>query len=517
MTRKKWPVIAALWLCLSVALATSAYAEETIQPANRETILKLGDPIAWINGKKVILQAPPMTLNNFTLVPLRIISDGMGAKLKREKKSNRITIVYEGVTLELAAGQIHSIVNGQPVELDQPVVVVNGTTMIPLRFIVNQMNLDLKYDARSKEIRISPKSKEAEKSHEEEKSGDKEEIEEVTAEVRQRLEKLTVDNLTAISLNLKSLDKIGLHSYGNSSIAAAKDNQVFILDRDPNKGYLVKKYDPNSADKVTVLTSIDQKFNFEYSVKGKYNVNFIYAEFVPKKLIYHDATDTLYLLGESSSMAPDKLRMAVFAITPEVKMVSYQLEKSGFFKLEDNFYSTLDGGTFYLGDPYNQTIYSAEKGQPLELLGSSPTAEKTQLIPMVKEGVLYVYDRKGGKILKWTCKRLEENAKVGINADSILYSTASFGYFYLLDDRKTVYRIKPNGEAEAYADLGKVEINPGVFGVPETKKWLNYGGETLKLDRYNLQMSVDDNGNIFLLDDGILKRVNVYKSNLETK
>jgi hypothetical protein len=112
---------------------------------------------------------------------------------------------------------------------------------------------------------------------------------------------------------------------------------------------------------------------------------------------------------------------------------------------------------------------------------------------------------------------LEEHAKVGINADSILYSTASFGYFYLLDDRKTVYRIEPNGEAESYADLGKVSYNPGILGVSDTKNWPLYGDETLKLDRYKLQMSVDDNGNIFLLDDGILKRVNVYSSSNETK
>lgn len=514
MTSKKWSTIAALWFFLSVALASSAYAEETIQPADRETILKLGDPIAWINGKKVILEAPPMALNNVTLVPLRIISDGIGAKLKREKKSNKITIAYEGVTLELAVGQIQSIVNGQPVELDQPVVVVKGTTMIPLRFIVNQMNLDLKYEAITKKIRISPKSEETEKSHEEEKSGDKEEKREVTAEVRQRLEQLTVDYLTA---NTKGLANLILHSYGNSSIAAFKDNQVYILDRDPGRGYLIKKYDPNSTDKVTVLTSIDQKFNFEYSVKGKYKVSFIYAEFVPKKLIYHDATDTLYLLGESSAMTPDRLRMVVFAITPEVKMVSYQLETSGFFKQDDNFYSTLDGETFYLGDPYNRIIYSGGKGQALELLASSQTAEKTQLISIVKEGTLYVYDRKGSKIFKWTGTRLEEHATVNMNADTILYSTASFGYFYVLDDRKIVHRIGPDGKAEAYADLGKVEINPGVFGVPETKNWKYYGGETLKLDRYKLQMSVDDNGNLLLLDEGILKRVNVYASNIETK
>jgi len=511
LTRNKW-LVTIIWMCLTFAIASSVYAEESKQSTELEAVFKLNDPIAWINGKKIVLQVPPVSINNSTLVPLRTLSDAIGLKLEREKKSDKIIISYEGVTIEFVVGHVQSLINGQAVKLEQPAVVIKGTTMVPLKFVANQLGLDLRYNQATKEIRISPKIVMATEANEEVIPENQVEAGKEAPTLKQRIENPSVDYLTSNGGYSKSLEKIKLYSFGTKSIVAAKNNQVYILVRDPSKGYMIQRYDPNAADKLAVVTLIDQKFNFEYSVKDKYKTNFTYGEFVPKKLIYNDVTDTLYLLGDSLSMYPDKLRLAVFAITPEVKMVTYQLENSGYFKMEDAFFSTLDGETFYFGDPHAQTIYFANKGHTLELLNSSPTSDKTQLISSINKGTLYVYDRKVGTILKWTGKGLEKHAKSSINADSIVYAAASFGYFYLIDDRHVVYQLSPDGDMETYAELGKVSFNPGILGFPETAIGGLYGDERLKLDRYTLQMSVDSNGNLLLFDDGILKRVNVYSN-----
>ena len=510
MLIKKWLPAAMFLMCLALILALSAHAEENDLSDTRETLFKMNDPNALINGKKVVLLVPPTTINNYTFVPLRSVSDTIGANL--ERKSDEIKLSYEGVTIQITVGRAEAFVQGKPVRLEQPPVVIKGTTMVPLRFIVHSLGLDLRYDPAAKEIRISPKIKKKPEPIDQDQPGDNKDVEETAPVIRPRMENLPVDYLSANYINLKSLEKIRLYSYGNTSIAAAKDNQIYILNRDPNKGYQIKKYDPNSADKLSVVASIDERFNFEYSVRDKYKINFSYGEFVPKKLVYNDATDTLYLLGESAAMYPDKLRLAVFSITPEVRMVTYQLENSGFYKLEDSLFSTLDDKTFYYGEPYSKMIYSANRGQALELLNSSPTSDKTQLIPTVKDGELYVFDKKSSTIFKWTGTGLVKHAQAAINSDSVLQAAASFGYFYLLDDRQVVHRITPDGEMESYAELGKASFNPGILGVPETSNWKLFGDEKLKLDRYQLQMSADSNGNLFLFDDGILKRVNVYPS-----
>ncbi|WP_391573886.1 stalk domain-containing protein [Cohnella sp.] len=510
MLIRKWLPAAMFLMCFAFILASSAHAEENDLFDTRETVFKMNDPNALINGKKVVLQVPPTTINNYTFVPLRSVSDAIGANLTR--KSDEIRLSYEGVTVEITVGRAEAFVQSNPVRLEQPPVVIKGTTMVPLRFIVNSLGLDLRYEPSTKEIRISSKIKKTPEPIDEDQPGNKKDVEEEAPVVRPRMENLTLDYLSANHSNLKSLDKIRLYSFGNTSIAAAKDNQVYILNRDPNKGYQIKKYDPNSADKMSVVASIDERFNFEYSVRDKYKINFSYGEFVPKKLVYNDASDTLYLLGESAAMYPDKLRLAVFSITPEVKMVTYQLENSGFYKLEDSFFSTLDDKTFYYGEPYSKMIYSANRGQALELVNSSPTSDKTQLISTVKDGVLYVYDKKSSTIFKWTGTGLAKHAQVAIHSDSVMHVAASFGYFYLLDDRRVVHRVTSDGKMESYAELGKASFNPGTLGVPETSNWKLFGNERLLLDRYTLHMSTDSNGNLFLFDDGILMRVNVYPS-----
>jgi hypothetical protein len=304
------------------------------------------------------------------------------------------------------------------------------------------------------------------------------------------LDKLTVDYLSANYINLPALEKIRFYPFGTVSIAAAKDNQAYILSKDPGKGYMIQKYDPNSAEKYTVIAEIDQRFNFEYSVKGKYKASFVYGEVVPKRLVYDEAADRLYMLVESSSRIPDKLRFAVFSITPEVSMITYQLDNSSYFRIEDAFFASMDGSTYYFGEPHAKTIYSATKGQASELFNSSPTSDKTQLVSIVTEGNLYVYDKKDGTIFKWTGNNLVKHVKVAIQADSIVYATASFGSFYLLDEHHVVHRVSPDGKMETYAELAKVSFNPGIVGVSETANWPLFGDEKLKLDRCAIQMSV---------------------------
>ncbi len=296
-----------------------------------------------------------------------------------------------------------------------------------------------------------------------------------------------------------------------SSIAAAKNNQVYILEKDPNKGFQIKKYDPRADNKFTVITSIDQKFNFEYTLKENNKGSFAYSEFVPRRLFYNEATDSLYLLGESAeSDSPVRMRTVVFSILPEVRMVSYQINTQGYYNLEDNFFASVDDETFYYGDPQSQMIYSSAKGKALEVADSSRTADKTRLFSTVRDGVVYFYDTKGGKIFKWNGKAVEKFAEVALDVTSIQNVTASNGYFYVLDNKKTVHRVSLNGEILLYANLEDVSFHTGIYGLPDTLNWPITSEDELKLDPYKLLMSVDNDGNLIVFDYGILKRINIY-------
>lgn len=67
--------------------------------AQSENIVKLmvGKKEATVNGKTVLLDVPPQIVNGRTLVPLRFIAEALGAKIDFESKTQTITITMKNI------------------------------------------------------------------------------------------------------------------------------------------------------------------------------------------------------------------------------------------------------------------------------------------------------------------------------------------------------------------------------------------------------------------------------------
>lgn len=64
----------------------------TAKRDNEMLELRLGDKIAKKNGAEIMLDAPPKVIDGTTMVPLRFISESLGAKVEYDKANNRILI-----------------------------------------------------------------------------------------------------------------------------------------------------------------------------------------------------------------------------------------------------------------------------------------------------------------------------------------------------------------------------------------------------------------------------------------
>jgi hypothetical protein len=54
----------------------------------------LGSNIAIVNNKKVVLDVPPEIKNGRTFVPIRFVSENLGAQVEWEASTQTITIKY---------------------------------------------------------------------------------------------------------------------------------------------------------------------------------------------------------------------------------------------------------------------------------------------------------------------------------------------------------------------------------------------------------------------------------------
>lgn len=155
----KKKIICAL-LCASLASvsALGAFAEENIIPERVEIQFNVGDSVLSINGKNVEVQTP-YVVNGTTLVPLRVITEAFGATVKWNGGEQSITLDYPDVNVVLHIGSKTAGVNDHTEELlEAPVVLGEGHTMVPLRFISETFGATVGWDQETSRVTVIKES-----------------------------------------------------------------------------------------------------------------------------------------------------------------------------------------------------------------------------------------------------------------------------------------------------------------------------------------------------------------------
>ncbi len=107
-----------------------------------------------VDGVSIISDAGPQIKNNRTMVPLRIISENLGAKV--DWSSSQATITKGDVRIILKPNSKEAIKNGQTELLDATTYVNNDRVMVPLRFIAETFGCKVNYKDRIVVITTEP-------------------------------------------------------------------------------------------------------------------------------------------------------------------------------------------------------------------------------------------------------------------------------------------------------------------------------------------------------------------------
>ena len=121
---------------------------------NISIIFKIGDEILKINGNEVKV-VKPYAVDGNTLVPLRVITEAFGAEVKWEPNDNSITISLDDVSIKLLLNKTEAVINGQKATMAAVPVAINGTTMVPLRFITENFGAEVSFNNTTKEITVT--------------------------------------------------------------------------------------------------------------------------------------------------------------------------------------------------------------------------------------------------------------------------------------------------------------------------------------------------------------------------
>jgi len=109
----------------------------------------------FMNGRHIAFDdTKPENINGRILVPVRTISEEMGADVSYNNETKQVTIVKGDKTIVLTIGSQEAYVNGEKVLFDVPAMIVEGRTMVPLRFVSENMDAYVDWDGESQVVSI---------------------------------------------------------------------------------------------------------------------------------------------------------------------------------------------------------------------------------------------------------------------------------------------------------------------------------------------------------------------------
>jgi hypothetical protein len=83
--------------------------------------------------------------NGRTLVPIRVISESLGAKVDWHAADRSVSIADGGTIITLRIGEAEAEVNGVPMALDAPARIISDKACVPMRFIGEALKADVGY------------------------------------------------------------------------------------------------------------------------------------------------------------------------------------------------------------------------------------------------------------------------------------------------------------------------------------------------------------------------------------
>ena len=94
-----------------------------------------------VNGEITKTDVAPVIEEGRTLIPARAVFEELGAKIEWEPYTKCATIKYSDKVIMLFADKSLAVVNTDIKELDVPAKIIDGRTMIPVRFVGTELGM----------------------------------------------------------------------------------------------------------------------------------------------------------------------------------------------------------------------------------------------------------------------------------------------------------------------------------------------------------------------------------------
>ncbi|OPZ86946.1 MAG: hypothetical protein BWY74_03515 [Firmicutes bacterium ADurb.Bin419] len=139
-----------LSLLCSVLLPSSMQTNLAAQQSNDQITILL-------NGEKLSFDVEPYIKEGRTLVPFRGILEALGAEVIWNPTERSVTAKSSSTEVYLKIGSVDTLVNGNKVVIDVPAEITNDRTFVPLRFVSENLGATVDWDGTTRTVAITTK------------------------------------------------------------------------------------------------------------------------------------------------------------------------------------------------------------------------------------------------------------------------------------------------------------------------------------------------------------------------
>ena len=123
-------------------------------------VLQIGSKNMYVNGKLVILDSVPIVRNDRTLLPIRFVAEALGAQVGWDEAQQKVTIQDSKTKIEMWINKPTAIVNSKTVYIDPAnykvvPILVNGRTMLPVRFVSESLGAQVEWNEAQQKVTIT--------------------------------------------------------------------------------------------------------------------------------------------------------------------------------------------------------------------------------------------------------------------------------------------------------------------------------------------------------------------------
>jgi hypothetical protein len=108
-----------------------------------------------VNGRPVQRDMTPRTINGTVMVPIRFVAEYLGASVDWRPDQRLVEVMRGRDRLVMTVGTTRAMLNGEGRAMSMPPVIVGGRTLLPLREVARFFNADVQYNPSTRTVFVN--------------------------------------------------------------------------------------------------------------------------------------------------------------------------------------------------------------------------------------------------------------------------------------------------------------------------------------------------------------------------